>query len=211
MSIENKNFEIISEENTYFIEAIKKLIEKIILKDEKYTNNYEVLNLLRKKIVDANLMKVFNYVSLEGINRESLCLTDKKEINWIFSLESGNIDFIEVNKIYIGNSVSKKETENVSLKFFEQFLVKHNKEKSFVEGKMLNQDSELLRVNFKDSRLTQEDFDLTKLIYDFDLSFISKMNLEDFYMSKKNKTIFKQNYEKHFGDKLYLLRKKGKK
>ena len=192
----NKNFQIILEKNKDFIESIISLLEKSISKDKDFKNSYKEAEIFKKKLVEGKLMKFFSDINLWNMDKSNICLLDKQGTIWTFSFNSENIKLVKVSRTYLKeNNYNKK------------FLVYHNKDKSFIEENVWSKAANPFKLDFLGTSLSQEDIDLTKIQFDFDLSFLSKMNLEDFHLNKKNKAVFKQNYEKNFGDELYLLRK----
>lgn len=195
----NKNFQIILEKNKDFIESISHLLEKSISKDKNFKNSYKEVDVFKKKLVEGKLMKFFSSVNLGDINKSSIYLLDKQGTNWTFSMNPESMGLVKVSRSYL-----KEDSHN------EKFFVYHNKEKSFIEESVWSKAAIPFSLDFFGTALSQEDIDLTKIQLDFDLSFLSKMSLEDFHLNRKNKTVFKQNYDKNFGDKSFLLRKKGK-
>lgn len=196
----NKNFQIILEKNKDFIESIIILLEKSILKDSFFRDCYKEADIFKKKLVEGKLMKFFSSVNLENIDKSSIYLVDKQGTSWTFAFKPESVELVRVRRSY-----QKEDSHN------EKFFVYHNKEKSFIEESVWSKAAIPFKLDFFGTGLSQEDIDLTKIQLDFDLSFLSKMSLEDFHLNRKNKTVFKQNYDKNFGDKSFLLRKKGKK
>lgn len=196
----NKNFQAVLERNKDFIESIKKLLEKNISKERSQKRVYEEVDSFKKDLVNGKLMKCFSKVNINSIDSASVSLEDKQGTTWTFAIDSKIIELIEVSRMYILHKADRRKSKT--------FFVKHTPEKSFVEESMWNSTAQPLNVEFKGTSLTTEDIDFIKIVNDFDLSFLSYINLEGFHLNRKNKTIFQQNYEKNFGDKSYLFRNK---
>lgn len=195
----NKNFQIILEKNRYFLKSINDLLEKNMSKERKKVNRYEETVSFKKDLIDGNLMKCFSNIKLDSLKDGILSIDDNQGTTWKFSIGSEVLGLIEVSRRYIINESDRRNNKI--------FFVKHNAEKSFIEDSTWNL-ADPLNVEFQGQSLTPEDIDLVKITNDYDLSFLEKMNINDFTLNRKNKTIFQQNYEKHFGNKSYLFRKK---
>lgn len=204
----NKNFQIILEKNKDFVDAIKNLLEKTISKDSESKERYKEVDFFRQKLVEGKLMKFFSSVALEHMDQSNVYLLDKQATRWTFSINQEMVDLIEVSRIYIRNDFNIKEEGETFKNHGGKFYIKHTKEKSLVEESMWNTSAVHFSLEFFGKGLSQEDIDLTIIKQDFDLSFLSKVNLEEFHVNKKNTKVFKQNYEKNFSNQTALFKKR---